>query len=91
MGKDGTLLGNPRHYRDPHTETIMDQAFAKVPRAEIFRQTGIQFMRFNSLFQILALMRDRSPLLDDGRSWKDHSGSIRTFRLVRSHFQALAS
>ena len=64
VSKDGTLLGNPRHYRDPHTEGIMDQAFAKVPRAEIFRQTGIQFMRFNSLFQLLALMRDRSPLLD---------------------------
>ena len=64
VSKDGTLLGNPRHYRDPHTENIMDQAFAKVPRAEIFRQTGIQFMRFNSLFQLLALMRDRSPILD---------------------------
>src|SRR3954447_16701415 len=63
LGKDGTLLGNPRHYRDPHTENIMEQAFTKVPRAEIFRQTGIQFMRFNSLFQLLALMRDRSPLL----------------------------
>ena len=41
LGKDGTLLGNPRHYRDPHTETIMDQAFARVPKNEIFRQTGI--------------------------------------------------
>lgn len=64
LGKDGSLLGNPRHYRDPHTETIMDAAFARVPRTEIYRQTGIQFMRFNSLFQILALMRDRSPILD---------------------------
>jgi rhamnulokinase len=64
LGKDGTLLGNPRHYRDPHTENIMDAAFAKVPRADIFRQTGIQFMRFNSLFQLLALMRDRAPVLD---------------------------
>jgi rhamnulokinase len=64
LGRGGTLLGNPRHYRDPHTEGIMEQAFAKVPRAEIFRQTGLQFMRFNSLFQLLALQRDRSPLLD---------------------------
>src|SRR5215510_13417677 len=68
LGRDGALLSNPRHYRDPHTETIMDAAFAKVPRAEVFRQTGIQFMRFNSLFQILALMRDRSPLLDVAES-----------------------
>jgi rhamnulokinase len=58
LGGDGSLLGNPRHYRDPHTENIM----------EIFRQTGIQFMRFNSLFQLLALQRDRSPLLDMAES-----------------------
>src|SRR5262245_37679436 len=64
LGRDGTLLGNPRHYRDPHTETIMETAFARVSKAEIFRQTGIQFMRFNTLFQLLALQRDRSPLLD---------------------------
>src|SRR5262249_45096945 len=64
LGRDGTLLGNPRHYRDPHTERIMDDAFARVPKMEIFRQTGIQFMRFNTLFQLLALQRDRSPLLD---------------------------
>jgi rhamnulokinase len=64
LGRDGTLLGNPRHYRDPHTEDIMETAFGRVPRAEVFRQTGIQFMRFNTLFQLLALQRDRSPILD---------------------------
>jgi rhamnulokinase len=64
LGRGGALLGNPRHYRDPHTEQVMDAAFAVVPRAEIFRQTGIQFMRFNSLYQLLALKRDRSPLLE---------------------------
>jgi rhamnulokinase len=64
LGRGGTLLGNPRHYRDPHTETVMEEAFRTVPRWEIFRQTGLQFMRFNTLFQLLALKRDRSPLLD---------------------------
>src|SRR5437879_3503042 len=63
LGRDGTLLGNPRHYRDPHTEGIMEAAFARVPRREVFRQAGIQFMRFKTLFQLLALQRDRSPLL----------------------------
>jgi rhamnulokinase len=64
LERNGTLLGNPRHYRDPHTEDVMEAAFAVVPRAEVFRQTGIQFMRFNTLFQLLALKRDRSPLLE---------------------------
>src|SRR5436309_2500200 len=64
LGRGGTLLGNPRHYRDPHTENVMDQAFQTVPKPEIYRRTGLQFMRFNSLYQLLALQEARSPLLD---------------------------
>src|SRR5437588_1840390 len=64
LGRGNTLLGNPRHYRDPYTEGVMETAFAKVPRADIYRTTGLQFMRFNTLYQLLALQRDRSPLLD---------------------------
>ena len=64
LGRDGSLLGNPRHYRDRHTENIMEPVFARLPRRDIFQQTGIQFMRFNTLFQLLAMQRDRSPLLD---------------------------
>jgi rhamnulokinase len=67
LSRDGTLLGNPRHYRDPHTEGVMESAFARVGKADIFRQTGLQFMRFNTLFQLLALQRDGSPLLDAAR------------------------
>src|SRR5262249_22177959 len=68
LGRGNTLLGNPRHYRDPHTEGILEQAFAKVQREEIYRQTGLQFMRFNTLFQLLALQRDHSPLLEVAES-----------------------
>jgi rhamnulokinase len=68
LGRGGTLLGNPRHYRDPYTEGYPEAAFATVPRRDIYRQTGLQFMRFNSLYQLLALKRDRSPLLDVAES-----------------------
>src|SRR2546429_2742871 len=64
LGRGGVLLGNPRHYRDPHTEGVMEAAFQKVPKADIYRRTGLQFMRINSLYQLLALQRNRSPLLD---------------------------
>jgi rhamnulokinase len=68
LGRGGTLLGNPRHYRDPHTEGYPDEAFKTVSRLDIYQQTGLQFMRFNSLYQLLALRRDRSPLLDVAQS-----------------------
>src|SRR5262245_24011275 len=68
LGRGGTLLGLPRHYRDPHTETAMELAFRTVPKDEIYRRTGLQFLRFYSLFQLLAMQRDRSPLLDAAES-----------------------
>src|SRR5262245_5137310 len=68
LGRGGTLLGNPRHYRDPFTEGYPDAAFSKVSRNEIYRQTGLQFMRFNSLYQLLAMKRNHSPLLDAAES-----------------------
>jgi rhamnulokinase len=67
LGRDGGLLGNPRHYRDPHTEGVMESAFARVGKPTVFAATGVQFMRFNSLVQLLALARDGSPLLDAAR------------------------
>jgi rhamnulokinase len=68
LGRGGTLLGLPRHYRDPHTERVMENAFASVPKDEIYRRTGLQFLRFNTLYQLLALQRDRSPLIDRAES-----------------------
>jgi rhamnulokinase len=55
LGRNDELLSNPRHYRDPHTETVMARAFQTMPADQLFAQTGIQFMRFNTLFQLLAL------------------------------------
>ncbi len=68
LGRGDVLLGNPRHYRDPHTEGILEETFRRVSRETIFRQTGIQFMRINSLFQLLALQRAGSPLLELAQS-----------------------
>ena len=64
LGRGDELLGNPRHYRDHHTDGILEKAFAIVPRKEIFAATGLQFMQFNTLYQLLALRLANSPLLE---------------------------
>lgn len=48
------LLGNPYHYRDTRTDGMYEEAFARVPKEEIFRSTGIAFNWFNTLYQLLA-------------------------------------
>lgn len=59
----GILIGNPVHYRDGRTAGMMGRAFAKVPRAQIFARTGIQFIPINTLYQLLSLVESGSPQL----------------------------
>ncbi len=59
----GRLLANPVHYRDARTVGMPEQAFAVVPRDEVYRTTGIQFMELNTLYQLLAMARAGDPLL----------------------------
>ena len=54
VAEDGSLLGNPRAYRDPYTEGIPEKVFQTVPREELYGATGIQIMNFNSIFQLYA-------------------------------------
>ena len=54
LDKRGEMLGQPYAYRDARTNGVMEKTFKKVPRKEIFAQTGLQFMQLNTLFQLIA-------------------------------------
>lgn len=60
----GELVASPRHYRDARNNGMVERTCAVVPRAEIFRQTGLQFMQFNSLFQLNAIKLSGAQALD---------------------------
>ena len=65
IGKDDAVLRNPLAYRDPHTEGAMEQYFStKLSREKVYDITGIQFMNFNSLFQLFAMRRDNDSALE---------------------------
>jgi len=68
LAADDSLLGNPFHYRDRRTEGMLAEALSRVPRAEIYRQTGVQFMEINSLYQLLAMARAGSQALAAART-----------------------
>ena len=64
VGDDGALLRNPLSYRDPHTFGAMEEYFeTAVPKEDVYRLTGIQFMNFNSLFQLYVMRRDGNAAL----------------------------
>jgi rhamnulokinase len=62
LDRNGSLISNPYHHRDPRTEGMIEKAFERVPKEEIYRTTGIQFLPINTLYQLLAM--EESPLLE---------------------------
>jgi rhamnulokinase len=64
VAKDGTLLGAPYAYRDPHTDGAPEKYFSIVPREKVYGLTGIQVMNFNSLYQLFALKQANNSLLE---------------------------
>ena len=64
IGKDGGVLRNPYCYRDPHTDGAMEEFFKLVPKEKVYEKTGIQFMQFNSLFQLATLKRNHDSALE---------------------------
>ena len=56
IGSDNAILRNPLAYRDPHTFGKMEEYFSQVmDKKKVYDITGIQFMNFNSLFQLYAM------------------------------------
>ena len=61
IGDDGAILRNPRAYRDPVTFDAMDDYLKHVIcREEVYEVAGIQFMNFNSIFQLYAMKREQN-------------------------------
>ncbi len=64
IDRNGDILGLPVCYRDSRTDGMMDKVFQQVSRERVFDATGIQFLQFNTLFQLTAMRQCKSPMLD---------------------------
>lgn len=63
LSKSGQLVGLPYNYRDPRTDRMLEMAFSRVPKREIFAQTGLQFMQINTLYQVLSTQLNDPEML----------------------------
>ena len=65
IDKRGKLLSNPVHYRDTRTENVWKEVFKIIPKDELYNRTGIQFMRFNTIYQLMYLKLYEPEILDN--------------------------
>lgn len=68
LDKQGRLMSLPFHYRDNRTEGIPDKVFEKIGEKEIYKETGIQFMNINTIFQLFTDKKTRPWILENGDS-----------------------
>ncbi|XID94057.1 rhamnulokinase family protein [Paenibacillaceae bacterium WGS1546] len=64
LDANGELIGNPYHYRDPHTEGMIEEVGNLIGPQALFEQSGLQFMPFNTLYQLYAMKKAASPKLE---------------------------
>lgn len=64
---DGVPVGNPVHYRDKRTEGVQKYCYGQVPESEIYDRTGIVSHPFNTIYQLLAMVKDDSAQLKAGK------------------------
>ncbi len=54
LGENDALLENPFHYRDTRTGGVMERVLKILTREKVYGVTGIQFLPFNTLYQLYA-------------------------------------
>ena len=57
---NGKLISNPTHYRDSRTNWIKSEIY----QDEVYKRTGIQFLPFNTIFQLIAEFKDNPRMAD---------------------------
>lgn len=69
LDENDDILGNTVAYRDDRTEGMMEEAFKIIPQDMMYLYTGIQFQRFNSVYQLLAIKKKNPEILEKANAF----------------------
>jgi len=75
----GQLLGNPVHYRDARTDGIHDYTNPIMTTQQVFEATAAEPWAISSLYQLLAMKKNNSPLLPLARDFLNTPDLINYF------------
>ncbi|HEY8891161.1 MAG TPA: rhamnulokinase [Clostridium sp.] len=69
LDENDDILGNAVSYRDDRTEGMMEEVFKIIPKDMMYFYTGIQFQRFNTIYQLLAIKKKNPEILDKAKTF----------------------
>lgn len=68
LDENGDLMGNPYHYRDLRTEGMMEAGFEICPKKQMYERAGIQFLKLNTLYQLMATKKQQPYILENAKT-----------------------
>lgn len=81
-------------YRDPRTDGMMEEVFKLIPREKLYLETGIQFQKFNTIYQLLALKKSKPEILEKAKSFlmiPDYLNFLLTGKKVNEYTNATST
>lgn len=69
LDENDKILGNAVSYRDDRTEGMMEEAFKVIPKDMMYLYTGIQFQRFNTVYQLLSIKKNNPEMLKKSKAF----------------------
>lgn len=72
LDENGEKVAPVYAYRDHRTDATMEQVFKCISQDEIYKKTGIQFLQFNTLYQ----------LYEDVKTYKEDFKEVKTFMMI---------
>ena len=82
VGKDGKKLQDPISYRDKRTSNSINELTTEVSKEYIYKKTGIQFLNFNTLYQLFEEDKELLKKTDKIMMIPDYIGYILTGKAV---------
>jgi rhamnulokinase len=69
LDENDEMLGNAVAYRDDRTEGMMEEVFKVIPKDMMYLYTGIQFQRFNTVYQLLSIKKNNPEILEKAKTF----------------------
>lgn len=63
------LITEAVSYRDPRTNGMMEEVFKLIPQEELYLRTGIQFQKFNTIYQLYSIKKEQPEILEKAKSF----------------------
>ncbi|MGY0691457.1 rhamnulokinase [Virgibacillus sp. FSP13] len=69
LDENDQLLTDAVSYRDPRTDGMMEEVFQKISKERLYLETGIQFQKFNTIYQLYSIKKSNPEILEKARSF----------------------